>query len=252
MQIDTRQKYALQSPHLLLVCFHHTGHIAKKLEAIQNRFLWGDLDSRRRYHLVCWQEVKRPIRWGGLGLRSITTMNKALHGKRIWRHLVDDNSLWKRIVETKWMRTAKPDNLNTENRSHIISLWKGIMSMFKNMLVNMHWEVGRGDSIKFWQDIWCGDRSLINRLPRIFAIAQNRNLLIRNALCASANGAYSVTISRNVQDWELAEFENFLQLMAKSQLHDRMINYAGIFRQMAFSLSAPSTAICPTTKQCVV
>lgn len=38
--------------------------VARKLERIQCRFLWGNDDERRRYHLVNWKDVKKLIRVG--------------------------------------------------------------------------------------------------------------------------------------------------------------------------------------------
>lgn len=39
--------------------------VAKRLEAIQCRFLLGDNDVERKYHLVKWDDIKEPIIWGG-------------------------------------------------------------------------------------------------------------------------------------------------------------------------------------------
>lgn len=52
--------------------------VAKKLEAMQSRFLWGDEDGARKYRLVKWEDVKKPVIYGGLGIKSLTKMNEAL------------------------------------------------------------------------------------------------------------------------------------------------------------------------------
>lgn len=54
--------------------------VAKKLESIQCQFLLGDSDSNKRFHLVSWDEVKRPEEAGSLGLRSTLMLNKPLMG----------------------------------------------------------------------------------------------------------------------------------------------------------------------------
>lgn len=48
-------------------------------------FLWGDSEKKKKHHLVKWSDVKKPLRDGGLGLRSLINLYKALLGKRIWR-----------------------------------------------------------------------------------------------------------------------------------------------------------------------
>lgn len=51
---------------------------AKKLETIQCKFLWGDDEENRKFHLVKWEEIKKPLKYGGLGTRSIVNLNVAL------------------------------------------------------------------------------------------------------------------------------------------------------------------------------
>lgn len=54
---------------------------AKMLEAIQNRFLWSDEDEDRKFHVVKWNDIKKPINnHGGLGIRSMIILNEALQG----------------------------------------------------------------------------------------------------------------------------------------------------------------------------
>ena len=39
---------------------------------------------------------------GGLGIRKLTTFNKALLGKRLWRFGVEETRLWRRVVALKF------------------------------------------------------------------------------------------------------------------------------------------------------
>ena len=52
-------------------------HMANKIEKLQRDFLWGDPKT----HLLGWDKVCMPIANGGLGIRKLTTFNKALLGK---------------------------------------------------------------------------------------------------------------------------------------------------------------------------
>lgn len=76
--------------------------VGKKLEFIQCRFLWGEDEDKRRYHLIKWEEVKHPVELGRLGLRSLVDLNKARQGQWIWRLWEEDDSLWKKIIKAKW------------------------------------------------------------------------------------------------------------------------------------------------------
>ena len=43
-----------------------------------------------------------PIAKGGLGIRKLTTFNKALLGKWLWRFGIEENRLWRRVVALKF------------------------------------------------------------------------------------------------------------------------------------------------------
>ena len=43
-----------------------------------------------------------PFADGGLGIRKITTFNKALLGKWLWRYGVEETRLWRRVIALKF------------------------------------------------------------------------------------------------------------------------------------------------------
>ena len=47
--------------------------MVNKIEKLQRDFLWGDSKT----HLVGWDKIRVPIANGGLGIRKLTTFNKA-------------------------------------------------------------------------------------------------------------------------------------------------------------------------------
>lgn len=54
-----------------------------------------------------------------------------------------------------------------------------------------------------------------SKYPRIFAIAQTKNLFVQDAYRIN-NGCVDwwINVSRNLQDWEVKKYENLLQLLA--------------------------------------
>ena len=59
--------------------------VAKELDSIQSKFLWGDTDQKRKIHLVNWKKVTLCKKNGGLGIKNIKVMNEALLLKWWWR-----------------------------------------------------------------------------------------------------------------------------------------------------------------------
>ena len=56
----------------------------------------------RRIHSVSWVAVCLSKEKGGLGIRSLDTLNKALLGKWAWRFIVEDNPMWKKVIILKY------------------------------------------------------------------------------------------------------------------------------------------------------
>ena len=55
--------------------------VCARLEKIQRDFLWGGDTLEKKSHLVNWSAVCADMRQGGLGIRSLVALNKALLGK---------------------------------------------------------------------------------------------------------------------------------------------------------------------------
>ena len=54
---------------------------AEKMERIQRDFLWTGVEGRKIYPLVAWDNVCLPKCYGGLGIKKLTHLNKALLAK---------------------------------------------------------------------------------------------------------------------------------------------------------------------------
>lgn len=193
--------------------------VAKQLEIIRNKFLWGDSENKRTYYLVNWDEVKQSMTMGGLGIRFITSLNKIFHGKWIWRYFNDVNSLWRGIVDLKWMNFDSNGSLIFPKRSHGTSVWKGILSMFTEMMSNTCWKIGNGCRVNFQNDRWCSDDNRKSVFLAIYSIAQHKNLMVCDAFDNS--GLCNVLVTRNLNDWKLDEYGQPLNLMDGIIILDR-------------------------------
>lgn len=65
-------------------------------------------------------------------------------------------------------------------------------------------EVGDGNQVKFWEDVWCGERSLKMEFPDVFALAVDPHA--RVAADFSIQGGeivWSPVLRCNLFDWEI-------------------------------------------------
>ncbi|RVX18327.1 putative ribonuclease H protein [Vitis vinifera] len=79
--------------------------VARRLEKVQRDFLWGGGNMEGKTHLVNWEVVCTDKAKGGLGIRKLALLNKALLGKWIWRYACDKDNLWKQVIKGRATRS---------------------------------------------------------------------------------------------------------------------------------------------------
>lgn len=80
----------LSIPTYYLSMFTIPTSVANRIEKIQRDFLWAGLGDEHELHLAVWDKLFSPIASGGLGIRKLTTFNKALWGKWLWQYGVEE------------------------------------------------------------------------------------------------------------------------------------------------------------------
>lgn len=93
-----------------------------------------------------------------------------------------------------------------------MGLWKSISRECVNFGKGIRFKVGEGRTIKFWIDVWCGERPLCEEFPALFGIAVNKRAWVADYLrCSNDSPSYEVTFVRNFHDWELEELKIFFK-----------------------------------------
>lgn len=63
-----------------------------------------------------------------------------------------------------------------------MSLWKTICKDWTSFKRFISFDVGDGSRVNFWHDIWCGDQTLKEVFPTLFATACNPEAMVADLL----------------------------------------------------------------------
>nr|KYP66770.1 Putative ribonuclease H protein At1g65750 family [Cajanus cajan] len=76
--------------------------IIKEVMKIQRRFLWIRVKESSKICWVKWDQVCKPIKEGGLGIKNVAWFNMSLLGKWVWHDLKFPNSLWVQVLKARY------------------------------------------------------------------------------------------------------------------------------------------------------
>jgi hypothetical protein len=136
------------------------------LRRLTFNFLWNDQAGKHRFHLCCWQDLSKPRKAGGWGLKILSTFNSALLASSFWR-AVTHNSIWSRIIKVKYMGSLslhdwirKPTLL----QKWASPFWKGLVASSQVILHWLRWKPGSGNEIRIGRDkiLGLGDLSILS------------------------------------------------------------------------------------------
>ena len=100
--------------------------VCARLERIQRQFLWGGSDLDKKISLVSWVTVCTNKRKCGIGIKSFSKMNKALLCKWSWQFANDKNSLWRKVICSKFGESNGGWHTRDLRGGYETSLWKEI------------------------------------------------------------------------------------------------------------------------------
>ena len=126
-----------------------------------------------------------PLKNGGLGVKKLTTFNKDLLGKWLWRFGTEEKRLWRKVVALKFGEELGGGGRGTSKLGrgvHGCGLWRSICMGWEDFRKNIRFEVGVGDRVKLWTDQRCGDSPLQLTFPNMYRIASNKGASVASSL----------------------------------------------------------------------
>ena len=124
--------------------------------------------------MVCIDKNK-----GGLGLRKIAMLNRALLGKWIWRFACEKDNLWKQVITTKYGQEDRGWRSKKANGAVGVGVWNEILKESDWCWDNLVFLAGKGTKIRFRKDIWCTDTPLSHYFTHLFVMATHRDAKLR-------------------------------------------------------------------------
>ncbi|RVW71359.1 putative ribonuclease H protein [Vitis vinifera] len=197
-------------PIYCMSLFQMPRSVSLRLERIQRDFLWGGGALERKPHLVEWSIICSDKRKGGLGVRSLALLNKALLCKWSWRFAVEREALWRQVISAKYGEEEGGWRSCVVRGSFGVGLWKAIRRGWEAVGNNLAYVVGNGRRIRFWEDKWCGDDKLCSLFPSLYAISLDKEAWVADVWSHSGGGVWAPRFSRSINDWEVIEVERLL------------------------------------------
>uniref|UniRef100_A0ACD6AF76 Uncharacterized protein n=1 Tax=Avena sativa TaxID=4498 RepID=A0ACD6AF76_AVESA len=111
-----------------------------------------------------------------MGIPSLADMNLSLLASWIKRYQLDDNKLWKQIIDHKY--NVNSPNIFASSSMGVSPFWKGVLWAAQAAKIGYRWKVGNGRKIKFWEDQWFGTSSLAIQYWDIYVIANEKSAVI--------------------------------------------------------------------------
>ena len=92
-----------------------------------------------------------------------------------------------------------------------VGLWKEIRREGPLMFKNFVFFVGDGRIMRFWKDKWCGNNSLCDSFPSLYALAYSKDAWVADCRDPwGEEGEWNLWFSRPFNDWEVKAVERFL------------------------------------------
>lgn len=134
--------------------------------------------GKKKLHLVKWPDVGKRRKFGGLGVKSLRKMNKALLSKWQWRFAIEKTALWRSIIAEKYGTEALNWFSKYPTVTYGRSLWKGIMKCSSIFRSHIRFKVNYGTGTRFWMDNWLTDEPLHSKYPNLFVVSREKNLTV--------------------------------------------------------------------------
>ena len=120
-------------------------------------------------------------------------------------------ALWRQVIEVKYDSEWGGWCTRPVNGPYGVGLWKYISRGWPSFSRHILYDIGDGSRVKFWQDHWCGETSLVVSCPELFRVCRDKEVIVVD-LMKLDNGVlfWDVSFFRGVHNRELEALAGFM------------------------------------------
>ena len=106
---------------------------------------------------VSWGDLCKPKEEGGLGFKDIRMFNYALLSKWRWQLISQEVGKWKEVLLSKYGGRLDCPCIPVKQQSW---WWRDLVKVCREgggdrgFQEEVRWKLGRGDKVRFWEDVW--------------------------------------------------------------------------------------------------
>lgn len=144
--------------------------VIKAIDKIRRRFLWHghkEHTSNRYLGLIAWDNVTKPKCMGGMGIKDLEVMNKALLAKYGWNWL-NKPEIWNLRDLYSLQEHASP-----WLQTYATPFWQNLKHTEPFIIISTRFEVKEGQHIRFWLDKWQG-KAIAQEYQVLFSFNQQQ------------------------------------------------------------------------------
>ncbi|XP_056698135.1 uncharacterized protein [Spinacia oleracea] len=160
----------------ILNCMEIPLSISYKVDSILGRFFWANKENSGM-HWVRRNIIQLPKGLGGLGIRSMVTLNKALLMRQAWRIHKSPNSLLAKVCRGRFTSPLATGNVSAPTNQRLSWGMRGIWKASILLHRGCQWKIGNGMFVRAGKDKWVN-----GRVPEF-----NSNVTLHNAMTWKVN-----------------------------------------------------------------
>jgi len=191
--------------------------------------LWGWDAEGRKIACVNWKTICKSKGEGGLNIKDLNIFNTALLAKWKWRLCTEEKGLWKDVLDSKYGSWRSLDDRKFGQKES--RWWNDLRKVCGSgeertwFEESVTWRVGSGTIIKFWEDVWVGEKALRDSYPRLYLISNKKERTISECgKWKNDKWEWNLGWRREWFEWEKNLFQSFMVDLERINIDSRRVD----------------------------